>query len=51
MKTSSGCILISVVLGFGLATMFQRVCQNGNCVVLQGPPRAEVETKICVAFK
>jgi hypothetical protein len=46
MKSSSGCVVISVVLGLGLATMFQRVCGDGGCVVLQGPSRDEAEKYI-----
>lgn len=38
--------MVSVVLGLGLATMFQRVCGDGGCVVLRGPDRAETEKYI-----
>ena len=46
MKSSSGCVVVSVVLGLGLATMFQRVCKDGRCVVLQGPDRVDAERYI-----
>lgn len=46
MKSSSGCILISAILGLGLATMFQRVCKDGRCYVLEGPERSDVEKNI-----
>lgn len=37
MSSRIGCILISVLLGLGLATMFHRVCVGRDCVVVKGP--------------
>jgi len=36
-------IMLSIILGFGLATMFQRVCTGGHCVVIQGPAMKDVK--------
>lgn len=46
MKSSAGCLIISSVLGLGLATMFRRVCKDGRCIVLEGPDRRLVERYI-----
>lgn len=41
-KTESGIIILSVLLGFGLATAFKKVCTGNNCVVIKGPSIKEV---------
>jgi hypothetical protein len=42
MHTNSGQVLISIILGFGLATMFKKVCRGKNCFVVKGPNPSEV---------
>lgn len=37
MSKRVGCWLVSVLLGFGLATMFHRVCVGRDCVIVKGP--------------
>lgn len=37
MKSPGGIILISVVLGLGLATLFQRACKSRECIVVRAP--------------
>ena len=32
-----GAILISSVLGFGLAALFQKACKDNNCIIIKGP--------------
>lgn len=39
-KTTS--ILISVLLGFGLATLFKRKCRSMDCYVFKGPHHTKV---------
>ena len=34
--------LLSALLGLGLASLFRSTCKGGRCVVVQGPPVAEV---------
>ena len=46
LETEKGQIIVSVILGLGLASLFRKVCTEGNCVVIQGPPLDEVENKI-----
>jgi hypothetical protein len=44
--SEKGQILISIILGLGLASLFRKVCTDNNCVVIEGPPLEEVENKI-----
>lgn len=44
--TKIGRIIVSVILGFGLATMFVKVCKGSGCVVVQGPPVKEIQKSI-----
>jgi len=36
--TPAGNIMISILLGLGLATLFRKSCKNRNCLVFQAPP-------------
>lgn len=40
LKTPIGIIMISIIWGLGLATLFKRSCQGNNCRVIEyrGPP-------------
>ncbi len=46
LETHTGQVIFSLILGLGLAALFQRVCKDGHCVIIQGPPLEEVENKI-----
>jgi len=46
LDTKWGAFIFSFVLGLGLAALFRKVCKDGNCVIVKGPPREEVENKI-----
>ena len=39
-------IFVSIILGFGLATMFRKVCNNRNCIIYHGPEIDEIERNI-----
>ena len=39
-----GRILLSILLGFGLATLFRKVCNSRNCIVFKSPPLDELRT-------
>ena len=41
-KTHTGSIIISVVLGLGLATVFRRVCKGNHCIVVKSPRSADL---------
>jgi hypothetical protein len=38
LNSERGSIVASVIVGLGLATLFQRVCKGAGCVVRRGPP-------------
>jgi hypothetical protein len=37
---------MSILLGFGLATLFRSVCKDKECIVFQAPPLEEIKDKI-----
>ena len=41
-----GRILISVLLGLGLATLFRKVCKDRKCMVFKAPDISEIKDKI-----
>lgn len=46
LHTGNGKIIMSVILGFGLATLFRSVCKGKNCSVILAPPFEEINGKI-----
>lgn len=40
--TDKGQIIVSILLGLGLAALFRKVCSNNSCVIVQGPDPNEV---------
>lgn len=42
LESKAGQIIISIILGFGLATIFRKVCKDNNCIMIQGPKVSEV---------
>ena len=46
MKTEAGRVIVSIILGLGLAAMFRDVCKEGRCVVVKGPPAAATRDQI-----
>ena len=45
-QSKESLILLSIILGFGLATMFRRVCKEQKCIVIKGPPIKEIKNVI-----
>lgn len=43
--TPSGSIIISVILGLGLAAVFRRACNERGCIVIKAPPFTQVDGK------
>lgn len=43
LRSNEGKIVISIILGFGLATLFRKVCKGNSCIVVKGPKISEVE--------
>lgn len=42
MKDSKGSVLISVLLGLGLAALFKKVCKGDRCIVVRPPDRGDI---------
>ena len=45
-NTPMGQVLLSIILGLGLATMFRQVCEGKNCLIFNGPVINEIDGKI-----
>jgi hypothetical protein len=43
LESPTGQIIISVILGLGLATLFRKVCTSNNCIVIKGPNLKDLE--------
>ena len=43
MNDPIGRIIISILLGLGLASIFRKVCSGNSCVVVQGPSIEEIK--------
>jgi len=41
-NTRAGRIVVSVILGIGLASIFRKVCNSRDCLVFEAPPMKEV---------
>ena len=37
MNNPLGRIIVSIILGLGLATLFRKVCSGNNCIIVKGP--------------
>ena len=46
LHTENGKIIMSMILGFGLATMFRMTCQGKNCVIFRAPGIDEIQDKV-----
>lgn len=45
LTTPLGQMIISILLGIGLATLFHNVCKDKNCIVFNGPVISNIEGK------
>ena len=43
-----GVIVISIILGLGLASLFRRVCSGANCIIIKGPSTSEIKDRIFI---
>jgi hypothetical protein len=44
--TENGKIIMSILLGFGLASLFRTVCKDKNCILFHAPPLDDFKDKI-----
>ena len=41
-----GSVIISIILGFGLASLFRKVCRERNCLKFMGAPLHKIKNQI-----
>ena len=41
-----GKVVVSILLGLGLATLFRKVCNERNCMVFKAPQLSEIKDKV-----
>jgi hypothetical protein len=46
MKHDGVAIIVSLILGFGLASLFRQVCKGDKCFIVKGPSMKELSKKI-----
>jgi len=46
LHSQSGKYVMSILLGFGLATLFRTICKEKNCILFHAPPLEEIKDKI-----
>lgn len=52
-----GRIILSIIWGLGLATLFRKVCKGRNCIVIKAPDSNEINNNVykfnnkCYKFK
>lgn len=44
--TKTGQIIMSILLGFGLASLFRTLCKDANCRTFHAPPLNDFKDKI-----
>lgn len=45
-ETDTGSIIVSVILGLGLAAIFRRACKEKGCIVIRAPPLSEIRDQV-----
>ena len=43
LHTQTGGYIISIILGFGLASLFRKACQDRTCMKFEAPSSADIE--------
>ena len=44
--TPTGRVIISIILGLGLASLFKQTCVGRNCIVLKSPPINTIQNTV-----
>jgi len=44
--SSTGRVIMSIILGIGLATMFRSVCKGKRCQIIASPPMEEIADQV-----
>ena len=43
LHTETGRIIMSIVLGLGIASLFRKVCKDRSCIAFRAPPLKDLE--------
>lgn len=46
LNSKSTSVIISILLGFGLATLFKKTCNTPDCYVFKGPHHTKIEGQV-----
>jgi hypothetical protein len=46
LHSENGKTIMSILLGFGLASLFRAVCKDKDCLIFHAPPLEEIKDKI-----
>lgn len=46
LENESMAIIISIILGLGMASLFRQVCKGNECIIVKGPNIKEVSKKV-----
>ena len=46
LRSNAGRILISILLGLGLASLFRRECKDLECIKFEGPSDEDIKDKL-----
>ena len=46
LKSKQGIIVVSIILGLGLASLFRQVCNGPHCVIVKGPNTDEINKHV-----
>jgi hypothetical protein len=46
LNSRGGVVLVSIILGLALASLFKKSCSDNNCKIIKGPPLKQVEGKV-----
>lgn len=46
MENESIAIIVSIILGLGLASLFRQACKGNSCVIAKGPNVKEISKKV-----
>lgn len=46
LNSEAGSILVSIIIGLGLASFFKKVCKDGRCIVIKGPDVNEIQKNV-----
>ena len=45
LNTETGKVMISIILGLGLSTIFRKICKDKNCMEFYGVPTERISLK------